>query len=283
MRIPRHAIILNANSLLVRSQLLRIRSATATTTSPSTILTTAASAALSHRWLLSTRRHVLDFWDPLEPLEMMWEFYCKRYEILDELLGKVAAFTKRNSVKVVCVVAGLYVSAELLARVGVFGKRGEGLFQTIFQSDRIQEGVEERVLQKMSTFMLDKSMDSLRLLRRFGGKSKFAISLSVGAFFGKGVIQLTTFLVRSVMITFFVLETLSFLGVIGEQGETILDWIDDQRDSSAEWVKRFARFHKGARKRMNMEFLESFYEAAVDEEKIAAFGFSLGTVIGLLT
>ena len=214
----------------------------------------------------------------------MWEFYCNRYEILEELLGKLALFTRRNSVHAVAIMGVAFVSAEVLARLGVLGEdNNKGLWNWVTKSKRFQEGVPERALQKTSSVLMKRGVDSLRLFRRFGGKSKFAISVGVGAMCGTSIIRLTTFAVRAVLISFFVLETLSFLGVIGEQGETILDWIDDQRDNSAPWVKKFAMWHKEARSRLNFEWLESFYKAAVDEEKIAVFGFSVGTVTGILT
>jgi hypothetical protein len=34
---------------------------------------------------------------------MAWELYCKRYEIMDELVVKLATMAKRNSVKAMTV------------------------------------------------------------------------------------------------------------------------------------------------------------------------------------
>ena len=203
--------------------------------------------------------------------------------IFDEMLGKLAVFARRNSVRA-CTIFGItLVSAEVLARIGVFGDKNEGLWALFRESDRFKGGVQERALQKTSSFMLDRGMGALRVFKRFGSKSKFAISVSVGAMVGQGIIQITTLAVRTVLVSFFVLETLSFLGVIGEQGESILDWVDDQRDGGSQWAINLKRWHKKARGKMNFQLVEEFYKAAVDEEKIAAFGFALGTVVGLLT
>lgn len=231
----------------------------------------------------STRRYMLDFFDPLEPFELAWELYCKRYEILDELVVKLVTVTKRNSVRALTAIAGACVFAEVFARVGIIGNRGEGLATYVSHSERWGEGGRERVFQKTSTFFVDRGIDVLAQFRRFGGKSKFAISVGAGVFFGQAVITTTVTMVRAVLVSFFFIETLSFLGVIGDLGESILDWVEDEREKHAGWTVKMARMHKGARKRMSFEWLEELYEAAVDEEKIASFGFSVGTVFSLLT
>eukprot|EP00545_Synedropsis_sp_CCMP1620_P007948 CAMPEP_0119032958 /NCGR_PEP_ID=MMETSP1176-20130426/42315_1 /TAXON_ID=265551 /ORGANISM="Synedropsis recta cf, Strain CCMP1620" /LENGTH=214 /DNA_ID=CAMNT_0006989377 /DNA_START=215 /DNA_END=859 /DNA_ORIENTATION=+ len=214
---------------------------------------------------------------------MAWEFYCKRYEILDELVVKLVQVTKRHSIRALTVVGSAVLVAELAARVGILGDFGTGLSHYFKNSERFNDGTQERIYQKASTFMIDGGMGALRQLRRFGGKSKFAISVSAGAIFGQTVIQATTFAVRATLVSFFFIETLSFLGVIGDVGESILDWVDDERDRHAGWTMKMARFHKSARRKMSFEWLEELYEAAVDEEKIASFGFSAGTVFALLT
>ena len=89
--------------------------------------------------------------------------------------------------------------------------------------------------------------------------------------------------VIAILISFFVLETASFLGIIGEPGESLLDWVDDEVERAAPWTGRLARWHKAARQQCNLQVLENLYEACVDEEKIASFGFSVGTVCALLT
>lgn len=230
-----------------------------------------------------TRRYILDFFDPLEPFELAWEFYCKRYEILDELVVKLVHVTKRNSVKALAALGGALVLGEVLARVGVLGGRGKGMADYFKNSERFNEGTQERVYQKGASWMIDAGMGTLRTVRKLGGKSKFAISVSAGAFFGQTAISATVFCVRAVLVSFFFIETLSFLGVIGDMGESILDWVDDERDRQASWTMKLAKCHKQARHRMSFEWLEELYEAAVDEEKIASFGFSVGTVFALLT
>lgn len=230
-----------------------------------------------------TRRYILDIFDPLEPFELAWEFYCKRYEILDELLVKLAGFSKRHSVKAAAFVCGTLLVGEVLARVGILGERGKGLFHYLQKSERFNDGSQERVFQKASTFLIDSGTAALGQFRHFGGKSKFAIAVGAGAIFGRTVISTTVFCVRFLLISFFVLETCSFLGIIGEMGESILDWVEDERERHASWTTFMAKWHKSARSKLSFEWLEELYEAAVDEEKIASFGFSVGTVFSLLT
>ena len=226
---------------------------------------------------------VLDFFDPLEPFEMLWEFYCNRYEILDELLGKALEVSKRNSVRALAVTASALVVGEVLARFGVIGQKGDGLVAYVKKSERFNDGSRERVYQKTSSFLIDKALDAWSIFGKLGGRSKFALSVGAGACFGQFTIRATTFCVRATMISFFVLETMSFLGIIGEPGESILDWVEDERNRHSGWTEKVAALHKRVRRKASLEWLEELYEAAVDEEKIASFGFSVGTVFALLT
>jgi hypothetical protein len=63
-------------------------------------------------------------------------------------------------------------------------------------------------------------MGALKHFHQFGEKSKFAISISAGAFFGRAVISSTDVLCAgSSPFHSFSLQTLSFLRVIGDMGE----------------------------------------------------------------
>ena len=245
----------------------------------------------SHDLLLRTvcyrrilvKRNLLDFFDPLEPVELLWEFYVNRYEILDELVTSFSKFTRRHSIQAGLYFVGALGAAEILARMGMLGKRKKSLVGALRESRRVNEGVEERFYQKTSSWMLNHAIDVFSKFRGLGSKSKFAISVSAGGLFGRMAIQTTVLAVKTVLISFFVLETASFLGIIGEPGDSLLDWVDDECERNAPWVTRLARLHKDARSYMNLEVLENLYEACVDEEKIASFGFSVGTVLALLT
>jgi hypothetical protein len=232
---------------------------------------------------LLLRRNLLDLFDPLEPLELLWEFYCKRYEILDEVLTDLSHFARKRSARAVVYFVGALGAAEILARLGVLGKKHKSLKSVIKNSKRVNEGLEERIYQKTSSFLLDHIILVFSKFRRFGNKSKFAIAVSAGGLFGRFSIRATVVCVKTVMISFFVLETASFLGIVGDVGESVLDWVDDERERGSAWTMKVARWHKVARKSMNLEVLQNLYEACVDEEKIASFGFSVGTVLALLT
>jgi hypothetical protein len=79
-----------------------------------------------------------------------------------------------------------------------------------------------------------------------------------------------------------VVEGLSFAGVIGEPGESFVKWIDSH-DKKTEWVKKTRQFRNAVHKNVSFDALERFYEAAVDEEKVACMGFAIGSVISMFT
>eukprot|EP00977_Amphora_coffeiformis_P026895 scaffold31414_cov183-Amphora_coffeaeformis.AAC.14 len=199
------------------------------------------------------------------------------------MVSRLSQFTRRHSVRASLYFVGALGAAEILARVGVLGEKKKSLVHVLRNSQRVNEGVEERFYQKTSSWMLNHAIDFFSKFRHLGNKSKFAISVSAGGIFGQIAIQTTILAVKTVLISFFVLETASFLGIIGEPGESLLDFVEDEYEKHAAWTTRLVHWHKTARGCMNLDVLEELYEACVDEEKIASFGFSVGTVFALLT
>lgn len=234
----------------------------------------------TRRLLTTTRRALLlDF---LEPLETAWEFYCNRDDILLEMVQRGASFAKKNSVRAAGVLLIAYSAAQMLALLGVLGDKGEGLVQYFRENERVKEYGVERVLQKTAAGITTVGVKTFKACRRMGNTSKFAVSVSVGALFSSAAVNLATLSVKMLISTFLVVEGLSFAGVIGEPGESILEWIDSHEKKS-EWVKRMKQTRDSVRKNVSFEALETFYEAAVDEEKVACVGFAIGSVISMFT
>lgn len=59
--------------------------------------------------------------------------------------------------------------------------------------------------------------------------------------------------------------------------------MEDERDRHAGWTQNLAYYHKNLRGKLSFEWFEDLYKCTVDEEKIASFGFSVGTIIALVT
>jgi len=230
---------------------------------------------------LATRRMVPIF-DILEPLETLWEFYCNRDDILLELLQRGASFAKKNSVRAVGFLLIACSAAQALALFGIIGDRGEGLITFLRESESLQDYGVERVLQKTAAGMADVGVKAFNQYRRWGNKSKFAVAVAVGALFSNAAVNITTFSVKLLISSFLVVEGLSFAGVIGEPGESFVEYIASH-EKKLEWVKKTRQFRDAVRKNVSFDALETFYEAAVDEEKVACMGFAFGSVMAMFT
>ncbi|MEM7296894.1 MAG: hypothetical protein AAF391_01355 [Bacteroidota bacterium] len=238
------------------------------------------SLSLPPRRTSLTKRALL--LDILEPLETAWEFYCNRDDILLEMVQRGASFAKKNSVRAAGTLLIACSVAQILALVGVLGDRGEGLVPYFRENERVKEYGVERVLQKTAAGITTAGVKTFKTCRRMGNTSKFAVSVSVGALFSSAAVNATTLSVKMFISTFLVVEGLSFAGVIGEPGESILEWIDSHQRKS-EWVKRTKEVRDAVRKNVSFDALETFYEAAVDEEKVACMGFAMGSIISMFT
>ena len=192
----------------------------------------------------------------------IWEFYCNRDDILLELAGKSATFFRINSVKAIgFLLIGCY-AAQALALVGVIGDKGEGL-QDWAQDDQCWRPIVSSISQ------LGKQIQVCS--RGIGGNTLFQCGR-----------QYKTLSVKALISSFLVVEGLSFAGIIGEPGESFAEWIDSH-DKKAEWVKQTKQFGAAIRKYVSWDALETFYEAAVDEEKVACAGFAIGSLMAMFT
>lgn len=225
---------------------------------------------------LTIHHRLVPLLDILEPLETIWEFYCNRDDIMMELLQQSATFVRKNSVKTMGYLLIACSVAQALALVGVIGDRGEGL------KDWAQDWGIEKVLQKTAAAMTDIGIKSFRQYRKSGNKSKFAVAVSVGALFSSAAVNITTLSVKALISSFLILEGLSFAGFIGEPGESFMESIDSH-DNKAEWVKQTKQLRSNIRKYVSWDALETFYEAAVDEEKVACAGFAIGSLMAMFT
>ena len=217
----------------------------------------------------------------LEPLESAWEFYINRDEIMEELIGRAFQFARGNSIKASISLAACYAFADTVARLGCIGKRGEGLFHTIQHAPAFQDMVEEHLFGRLVTKSTDAAIDLLEKYRKLGKRSKCAVAFSAGALFSKTAINATVAMVRLTLTTFVVVEGLSFAGVIGEPGESIVDWFETNEAKTNAWIAQIRQYRKQARKHINFENVENWYETAVEKEKVASLGFAVGSLVGM--
>uniref|UniRef100_A0A7S1GMF9 Uncharacterized protein n=1 Tax=Cyclophora tenuis TaxID=216820 RepID=A0A7S1GMF9_CYCTE len=217
----------------------------------------------------------------LGPLENAWEFYVNREEIADELLQQGIKFAQRNSVRALGTLGILFAATDVLARMGYIGKPGEGILRTIRGSETIAEAVGDHVFARVVRETADFSVGLYQKYKKLGSKSKFAVAFSAGAFFSQTLINATVTVVKLGLTSFVLLEGLSFAGVIGEPGESIVDWVDSNKDKTAEWMKQIKRFRLSARDHISFANVEDFYEAAVEEEKVASLGFAIGSLLAI--
>mmetsp|Transcript_6856 Transcript_6856/g.14387 ORF Transcript_6856/g.14387 Transcript_6856/m.14387 type:complete len:353 (-) Transcript_6856:43-1101(-) len=228
--------------------------------------------------------------DILEPIEMLWEFYMARDEIQEQMLANAGKILRKNSVRALGFTGAAVATAETLARLGLIGDRGEGVAEYLRENQRVRER-----LQKMDD-AFDEQMPGVvartcrSCFRRYRGlpeKLKFTIAFSTGATIQQTLINAAVSAIKLSVGTFVVLETMAFTGIIGEPGESIVEWVDDHDQEIRErfgkrWGNKAKRFRQGCRKYLSFDGIVELYEAAVDEEKVATFGLGLGMVAGSL-
>lgn len=226
--------------------------------------------------------------DILEPIELMWEFYTARDEIQEQMLANAGKFLKKKSVQALGFAGVAAAGAEVLARVGFIGDRGEGIAEYVRESEKIKERLrklDDTIDEQMPGVMARSFRSCFRRYRALPERAKFAIAFSTGATLQQTIINTAVSAIKLSVGSFVVLETMAFCGVIGEPGESIMEWIEDHDDELKErfdkkWGVKTKKFRQACRKCLSLEGMIELYEAAVDEEKVATFGMGLGMVAG---
>jgi hypothetical protein len=71
------------------------------------------------------------------------------------------------------------------------------------------------------------------------------------------------------------LEGLAFAGVIGNPGESLAEWIDQNDDGMTEWAKKTRHFRQAISINVSLGALERFYVAAVKKKRLHAWDLQL--------
>ena len=228
--------------------------------------------------------------DILEPIELMWEFYTARDEIQEQMLANAGKFLKKKSVQALGFAGVAVAGAEVLARVGFIGDRGEGIAEYVRENEKVKERLrklDDTIDEQMPGVMARSFRSCFRRYRALPERAKFAIAFSTGATLQQTIINTAVSAIKLSVGSFVVLETMAFCGIIGEPGESIMEWIEDHDDELKErfdkkWGVKTKKFRQTCRKCLSLEGMIELYEAAVDEEKVATFGMGLGMVAGSL-
>lgn len=228
--------------------------------------------------------------DILEPIELMWEFYTARDEIQEQMMANAGKFLKKKSVQALGFAGVAVAGAEVLARVGFIGDRGEGIAEYVRESEKIKERLrklDDTIDEQIPGVMARSVRSCFRRYRALPERAKFAIAFSTGATLQQTIINTVVSAIKLSVGSFVVLETMAFCGIIGEPGESIMEWIEDHDDELKErfdkkWGVETKKFRQACRKYLSLEGIVELYEAAVDEEKVATFGMGLGMVAGSL-
>lgn len=215
--------------------------------------------------------------DILEPIELMWEFYTARDEIQEQMLANAGKFLKKKSVQALGFAGAAVASAEVLARAGFIGDRGEGIAEYVRENEKIKERLrklDDTIDEQMPGVMARSFRSCFRRYRALPERAKFAIAFSTGATLQQTIINTAVSAIKLSVGSFVVLETMAFCGIIGEPGESIMEWIEDHDDELKDrfdkrWGVKTKKFRQACRKYLSLDGMVELYEAAVDEEKVS--------------
>uniref|UniRef100_A0A7S2EPW8 Uncharacterized protein n=1 Tax=Ditylum brightwellii TaxID=49249 RepID=A0A7S2EPW8_9STRA len=223
----------------------------------------------------------------MEPIETAWEFYTARDEIRDEMLKRGALLFKKHSVRAVGFTVTAVGIAEVLVRSGVIGKeRKEKINEKVRQSKFKLKKLSQKVVEEEAPIWVARALiKSVKAFRKLPEKAKFSISMSVGGVLAKSIINTSMAVTRLMIISFVTLESLSFMGVIGEPGKSLMEWADDHREDIAQWEKKIITYHQKIGLGIGVggwNGISRVYQEMVGEEKVVFAGLASGMVMGLL-
>lgn len=105
------------------------------------------------------------------------------------------------------------------------------------ESEKIKERLrklDDTIDEQMPGVMARSFRSCFRRYRALPERAKFAIAFSTGATLQQTIINTAVSAIKLSVGSFVVLETMAFCGIIGEPGESIMEWIEDHDDELKE-------------------------------------------------
>jgi|UniRef100_A0A8J9S728 hypothetical protein len=204
-------------------------------------------------------------------LPAKWLFGTLKKLTIGPFIEPLAMFTAK-----VLVVA--FVNAEILAYLGLIGDRGEGLYEWALDNDiQVHRWIDKYGLRP-GGFVRGRLEQMLTSYKKMSAKARFASAVTTGTAFFPLTIKTTVWLGIVVIATFVVAEMLAFVGLIGDPGEGIDEWL---KDGDAEPILR--TFRRGTsdlrrilRRKLKISELLSGYINSIKDDFVFWIGYSIG-------
>lgn len=185
---------------------------------------------------------------------------------------------QKHSVLVGKTLISSFIVAQILAYLGVIGDKGEGLYDWV-----VEHGNKRRKLGLQPGGFLRKHLE--RMLIGFASlpdRAQFVTCVSIGATVFPLLVKTVVVTVQVTLVTFVVAEGLARLGVIGDAGEGLADYIEE----SGSAVKSFQRWVDQTRRqlRKTLQLGELFRSVLGSLEKDRVFwaGLTVGSIASLV-
>jgi len=180
-------------------------------------------------------------------------------------------------------VIALFVLSEALALAGIIGKKGETVEQFLISSyptiwHRIQDELDFRPGGKLRK-RLDESITAYQSTPT---KKRFAVSIGFAVTAFPIMTKITFSFLKVFMPCLLVAEVLALLGVLGDRGEGLTEWVEDDIPSfqrAQKWVNQKRLY---ARKVFRLDEMAVKIVTAAKNDHISMLGLLVGSVASMV-
>ena len=210
-------------------------------------------------------------------LPLKWAVGVLRQATIGPIIKPTVKFVAKSAIVA-------FIAAEIMAYLGLIGESGEGLYywaldnQVRVHSFLLKSGV------RPGGFIRFRLEDMLRAKQALPEKVKFVYAVSLGTTAFPFILRTSLWTGATVLGSFIFAELLAFLGVLGDVGEGLGEWV---KDGDAEPILlTFRRFTADVLPvlRHKLQILELVQGAwtNVKDDRVLWIGFGIGAIASVV-
>jgi len=120
-----------------------------------------------------------------------------------------------------------YITAEIMAYLGMIGDRGEGLYDWALENESQMQSMVGKWGMRPGGFLRSRLESMLNSYKNLPAKAKFASAVSAGTTAFPFILKTSLWSGVTVTSGFLLAEFLALLGVLGDPGEGFGEWVKD--------------------------------------------------------
>jgi hypothetical protein len=210
-------------------------------------------------------------------LPVVWAKNIFKQATIGSMVQPIAYFIAKSTVIA-------FITAEILAYLGVIGERGEGLYEWAVDNHVELNGFLRKWGSRPGSFVRHQLYQMLSRFKKMPPKAKFVSAVSTGVTFMPLAVKTAIWACSISFVVYAVAEFLSLVGVLGDPGEPLATWV---HEGEAEPLLRSMRRLTNdlrilLKRKLKVHEIIVGFITSIRNDNVFWIGFSVGGAASLL-